>query len=56
MRKVYINVTVRVIVELEEGVSIFEVLDECDYDFVSNTPDAEIIDTELADYDILDSK
>ncbi len=56
MRKVYVNVNVRLIVQLEDGIEINDVIQELDYDFKSNTDNAEIIDTEIVDHEITDSK
>jgi len=56
MRKVYVEVKVRLIVNAEEGVEIGEVINECDYEFKSQTTGADIVDTEIEDYKVLDSK
>jgi hypothetical protein len=55
-RKVYVNVTARLILSLEEGVQVQEVLDQMDYNFSSTTDNADIIDTEITNYEIADSK
>ena len=55
-RKVYVNVTARLNIRVDEGVDINEVLDEMDYDFTSQTNGADIEDTEITDWDITDSK
>ncbi len=56
MRKVYLNVMFQIIVDAEEGVDISEVMNELDYNFLSTTDNADIVDTEMVDYDITDSK
>jgi len=56
MRKVYVNVTTKIIVEADEGVDIEEVMSELDYNFEDTTGKANVIDTEITDYDITDSK
>lgn len=56
MRKVYINVQTRIIIQAEENVDISEVIDEMDYNFISTTDNAEIVDTEIVDYEVVDSK
>lgn len=56
MRKVYVDVKVRVIVEAEEGVDISEVMAEMDYNFTSHTDGAEIVDTEILENEVTDSK
>jgi len=56
MRKVYVIVTTRLIVEMDEGIDINEVLADMDYDFTSRTEGADIIDTEIYEQEIVDSK
>ena len=56
MRKVYVKVEVKLIIQAEEGVSIDDVISEMDYDFTSQTDNAEIVDTEIQDHEVLDSK
>jgi hypothetical protein len=56
MRKVYVDIFVRLIIQADEGVNISEVIDDMDYEFTSNTDGAEIIDTELDEYEVTDSK
>lgn len=55
-RKVYVDVKVRLIIRAEEGQDIDEVLTNMDYNFTSNSDDAEIEDTEITDWDVVDSK
>lgn len=70
MRKVYLNITVRLIAELEEGQEVSDMIQEMDYNF-SYYPNGKIeegigkqlyelpnsiIDTEILDYEIIDSK
>ena len=57
MRKVYVNVTSRVIIQIEDGVDVNEFLDEVD--FWPTAPDdarGEIHDFEVRDYEVVDSK
>ena len=56
MRKVYVNVKTRLIIEMDEGIEVAEVLDNMDYNFTSNNDEAEITDTEIKDYEVIDSK
>lgn len=59
MRKVYVNVTVRLILQTDEDVDIdvAEVIQEMDYDFTANQDsNAEIIDSEIVEYEVYDSK
>ena len=55
-RKVYVNVTVRLVIRADEGVDISNVIDEADYSFKSNNPGADIEDTEIVNTEITDSK
>ena len=56
MRKVYVEVKVLMTINAEEGVSIGDVIDECDYEFKSQTTGADIVDTSIEDYNVHDSK
>ncbi len=56
MRKVVVTVTTRLVINMEEGIELQEVINEMDYDFISQTVGASIVDTEIQDYDIQDSK
>jgi hypothetical protein len=56
MRKVYVNVAVRLIINIDEGVEVSEVIDEMDYSFKDTTGKADIIDTEIRDHEVTDSK
>lgn len=56
MKKIYVNVNVRLIINANDDVDVTDVLDNMDYDFSSETDGAEIVDTEIIDYDIQDSK
>ena len=56
MRKVYVNVTARLIIQANEGVEIQNIIDEMDYNFKDTTGKADIVDTEIADWNIQDSK
>jgi len=55
-RKVYVNVTTRVIIRADEGVEINDVLENMEYNFTSQTEGADIEDTEVQDWEITDSK
>lgn len=55
-RKVYVTVTVRLIIDQEDGVETTEVIDNLDYNFTSQTPGADIIDTEITGHEVTDSK
>ena len=55
-RKVYVNVTTRLIFRVDEGQSIYEVLENMDYSFTSDSDNADIEETEIIDWEIVDSK
>jgi hypothetical protein len=55
-RKVYVNVTVRLIIRANEGIDISDVISELDYNFKSQTEGADIEDTEITDHEVTDSK
>ena len=55
-RKIYVAVRVRLIINAEEGIEIKDILDEMDYNFVSQSEGADIEDTEIQDWEVLDSK
>ncbi len=55
-RKVYVDVKVRLIIDQEDGVETSEVIQELDYDFTDSTGKAEILSTEIQDYEVKDSK
>jgi hypothetical protein len=55
-RKVYVGVKVRLIINMEEGVSVDDVINEMDYKFSSNNDGADIVDSEIIDFEVTDSK
>ena len=56
MRKIEVNLTVRMIVSVDEGVEIDQIINELEYDFNDTTTQATVEDTEIIGYDIVDSK
>lgn len=56
MRKVYVEVKTRLIIEADDGIEISEVLDNMDYNFISNTDSADIVDMEIQEWEVTDSK
>lgn len=56
MRKVFVAVLVRLVINQDEGVDTGNILDEMDYNFSSNTRGAEIEDMEILSTNITDSK
>ena len=55
-RRVYVEVKVKLIIDVEEGVSIAHIISDMDYDFSFEGEEATINDTEIVDYDIISSK
>ena len=56
MRKTYVTVTVKLLINADEGVDINEFLNEMDYSFKSATEGADIVDSSIEDTEITDSK
>ena len=50
MRKVYVTVEVRLIVQQDDGIETSEVMEELDYNFTSQTEGAEVVDTEIKNW------
>ena len=55
-RKVYVNLTVKLIMVVDEGVEVSDVVNELDYNFSDTTGSADIEDTSIEDFEITDSK
>ena len=53
-RKVYIKVVTRLIVRVDDGQEIDEVMENMDYNFQSD--DADVEDTEIRNWEVIDSK
>ena len=56
MRKVTIKLEMRIVMSVDEGVEISEVVDELDYQVNDTTTAADILDTEITGYEVVDSK
>lgn len=55
-RKVYVTLSVDLILDVDEGIEIGKVIDELDYNFSDNTNSATVLDSEIVGYVITDSK
>lgn len=55
-RKVYIELKVKMLIRADDGTDISEVVQEMEYDFTDTTGNAQIEETEIMDYEVLDSK
>ena len=56
MRKVYVEVISRLIINMDDGVEVGDVISEMDYNFVSGSDGADIIETEIRGFEVTDSK
>lgn len=56
MRKVTLKLQMRVVMSVDEGVEIADIVNELDYQLSDTTTAADILDTEIIDYEIEDSK
>jgi hypothetical protein len=41
---------------MDEGIEVSEVIDELDYSFASTCDEADVVDTEIEDFEVTDSK
>ena len=55
MRKVTIKQQMRVVMSVDEGIEIAQVVNELDYQLNDTTTAADILDTEITGYDVVDS-
>jgi hypothetical protein len=55
-RKVEIEVKVKLMVNMDEGVEVSDIMDEMDYNFSDTTTKADIEDTEILDWTVKNSK
>ena len=56
MRKVTIKLEMRIVMLVDEGMEISEVVNELDCQVNDTTTAADILDTEISDYEVIDSK
>ena len=56
MRKVTLKLQTRVVMTVDEGVPIADIVNELDYHVSDTTTAADILDTEIVDYEIEYSK
>jgi hypothetical protein len=55
-RKVYVNVNVRLIVELEDGVELDHAMEDMSYLFAMDPDQGEVLDEEIREWTVEDSK
>ncbi len=56
MRKVTVELKVKMLIHADEDKEISDVINEMGYEFIYSEPGAEIVDTEIEDYEIVDSR
>ena len=56
MRKVTVKLEMRIVMSVNEGAEISEIVNELDYQVNDTTTAADILDTEITDYEVVDSK
>ena len=56
MRKVTLKLEMKIVMSVNEGMELSEVIDELDYQVTDTTTAADILDTEIVDYTVIDSK
>ena len=56
MRKVTVKLETRIVMSVDEGVEISDVVNELDYQINDTTTAADILDTEITDFEVVDSK
>ncbi len=56
MRKVTVKLEMHRVMLVDEGVEISDVVNELDYQVRDTTTAADILDTEITGYDVVDSK
>lgn len=55
-RKLTINLNVKLVLEIGEGEKVSDVISEMDYDFTPIEEQGFLVDSEIIDYEIVDSK
>jgi len=56
MRKVTVKLEMRIVMSVNEGVEISEIVNELDYQVNDTTTAADILDIEITNYEVVDSK
>ena len=56
MRKITIKLEMHIVMSVDEGIEISEVVSELDYQVNDTTTAADILDTEIIGYEVVDSK
>ena len=56
MRKVYVQVTMQLILEMDDGIEVSQVISEMETNITSKTAGADIMDVDLLTHEVTDSK
>ncbi len=56
MRKVTVKLEMHLVMLVDEGVEVSDVVNELDYEVEDTTTAADILDTEITGYEVVDSK
>jgi hypothetical protein len=56
MSTVTVKVEVKLTMKVDEGVEISEIIDEMEYNFSDTTTNATIENTEITDFEVIDSR
>jgi len=56
MRKMTVEVKVKLLIKADDDIELSEIMDEMDYNFTDMTTKADIEDTEILDYEVVDSR
>lgn len=56
MTKVTVELKVKLLIHSDEDIKISDVINEMGYEFIYSEPGAEIVDAEIEDYEVTDSR
>ena len=56
MKKVTVEIKIKALLSVNENTDIADVINELDYELNDTTTEADIIDTEIVDFEIIDSR
>lgn len=56
MKKVTVMLKIRVAMSMNDGIEVSDVVNELDYSLFDTTTTADILDYEIVDFDVTDSK
>lgn len=56
MKKVYVEVITKLVINMDEDVNLSDVIDDMNYSYDAGIVGADIVDTEIMDYNVIDSK